>query len=418
MPTGPLAGVPFLLKDLSFNIKDIESGFGSSLFKGYKPSVDSTAVSRYRNAGLVMFAKTRVPEMGLLPTTESTVGGITRNPFQLDRTAGGSSGGSAAAVAAGIAPAATASDGGGSIRIPASCCGLFGMKPTRARVPVGPATFEAWGGLAVLHAVTRSVRDSAALLDVAHGPALGDSYHAPHYVGRFLDEVSRSPGTLRIALVKTMRPAEHVAPECLKALQVSGKLCESLGHHVDDVTDDFNRRFEFQKLRQSHGITVLVALRRRILKRLEQLGRDLKDDDLEPVTRFYFDFAQNYTAAQLEDARATYFRAARSIAAFQKRYDVVMTPTLAVPPIEHGKITLTGTAQSIIDGLLEFIPCTAMANWTGQPAMSVPLHQTEDGLPIGVQFMGRFGDEATLFRLAGQLEKAKPWKQHRPKLPS
>ena len=416
LPRGPFTGVPLPVKDISFSMRGVRSEYGSKLFADRIAKQDSTAIKRLRRAGCVPFARTQVPELGILPTTESTFAGITRNPFALDHTAGGSSGGSAAAVAAGIAPLATASDGGGSIRIPASCCGLFGLKPTRARVPVGPEGFEAWGGLAVLHGVTRSVRDSAALLDVMSGTALGDPYTAPHHTGTFLEQVSRKPDKLRIALVKTMRPANHVDPECLQALQESADLCESLGHMVEDKTEDFNRRFSFQELRQAHGLTVLVAVRRRVLSRLKELGRELRDDDLEPVTRFYHDYAEQYTAVELEDARNAFFQAARQMAEFQSRYDVIMTPTLATPPVKHGKICMTGTAQQVLDGLLEFIPCTAIANWTGQPAMSVPLSQSKSGLPIGTQFLGRFGDESTLFRLAGQLEQISPWDARRPKL--
>ncbi len=416
LPDGPFRGVPFLVKDLSFAMKDTESSYGSKLFQSRKSLQDSTAVERYRKSGLVLFATTRVPELGILPTTESTAGGITRNPFNLDRTAGGSSGGSAAAVAAGIAPMASASDGGGSIRIPASCCGLFGLKPTRARVPIGPGRFEAWGGLATLHAVTRSVRDSAALLDVARGPGLGDSYHAPHFGGKFLDEVKKTPNKLKIAYVSTMPPTKLVHPECEAAANSTAKLCESLGHVVEDQTDRFGKLFEFERLREAHGIVVLVAVRRTVLARLRELGRELRDDDLEPVTRYYFDFAAKHTGVEIEDARAAFFDAARAMGRFQQEFDVILTPTLALPPIEHGRITLTGMAKDVVDGILEFIPCPPLANWTGQPAMTVPLHQSKDGLPIGVQFFGRFGDEATLLRLAGQLEAASPWMDRYPEI--
>ena len=413
---GPFTGVPLPVKDISFPMKGVPSEYGSKLFADRISKQDSTAVERLRRAGFVPFARTRVPELGILPTTESMYSGITRNPFALTHTAGGSSGGSAAAVAAEITPIATASDGGGSIRIPAACCGLFGLKPTRARVPAGPDGFEAWGGLAVLHAVTRSVRDSAAMLDVMSGTAAGDPYTAPHHDGTFLQQVTHQPGRLRIAMVKTMQPATEVDPECLQTLQKSATLCESLGHIVEETTDEFNRQFSFQELRHSHGLTVLVAVRRRVLSRLKELGRELRDDDLEPVTRFYHDYAKQYTAVELEDARNAFFRAARQMSDFQSRYDMIMTPTLATPPVKHGEICLTGTAQQLLDGLLEFIPCTQMANWTGQPAMSVPLNQTQSGLPLGTHFMGKFGDEATLFRLAGQLERASPWDARRPKL--
>ena len=290
------------------------------------------------------------------------------------------------------------------------------MKPTRARIPNGPDAFESWGGLAVKHAVTRSVRDSAALMDATAGAEPGDSYSAPHHSGTFLEEVAREPGRLRIAIVNTMRPTQFVHAECQHAVADAAKLCESLGHYMEDATDDFNRRFVFRELRQSHGITVLVALRRRILQRLKILGRKLRDADLEPVTRFYHDYAEQYSAVQIEDCRSIYHRAARSMAAFQTKYDVILTPTLATLPVKHGEICMTGTSQAVLEGLQKFIPCTQMANWTGQPAMSVPLHYTPEGLPIGVQFLGRFGDEAALFRLARQLEKARPWSDRRPQI--
>ena len=416
LPDGLFTGVPFLLKDISFPVEGNVSSYGSKLFEGRICPSDSTAVARLRDSGLVFFARTRVPELGILPTTESTAGGITRNPYGLTQTAGGSSGGSAAAVAARIAPMASASDGGGSIRIPASCCGLFGLKPTRARVPIGPDRFEAWGGLATLHNLTRTVRDSAALLDVTHGPALGDSYHAPHFSGKFLDEVAKSPGKLKIAYVATMPPAKDTSSESQLAALETAELCESLGHNVDDCTDSFGMLFEFNRLRVSHGVCILVAIRRTILARLKELGRELRDSDLEPVTRYYFDVAAQYSGVDLENARAAFFDAARTMSKFQQSYDLILTPTLALPPIQHGKITLTGMAQDVIDGILEFLPCPALANWTGQPAMSVPLHQSKSGMPMGSQFFGRFGDEATLFRMAGQLEIAKPWKNISPKL--
>jgi len=416
LPAGPLRGVPFLVKDISFAMRGIESSLGSKLFQGRIPDADSTAIARYRRAGLVLFARTQVPELGLLPTTESTFAGITRNPYDLERTAGGSSGGSACAVAAGIAPIASASDGGGSIRIPASCCGLFGLKPTRARTPIGPKAFESWGGLAVLHAITRSVRDSAALLDIISGSAAGDSYHAPHHHGRFQREMARRPRRLRIALVQTMPPTERLDPQCQRTLEDAGKLCASLGHEVDETTTEFGRQFNFDQLRLAHGVTVLVAVRQRVKERLAELQRDLRDDDLEAVTRFYYDTATEYTATQLSDARSAFQRTARQMADFQKNYDIILTPTLATPPIKHGQITMTGSPESVDQGLLDFCPCAAMANWTGQPAMSVPLYETEEHLPVGIQFMGRFGDETTLLQLAAQLEQAKPWAQRRPVL--
>ncbi|MEM8671766.1 MAG: amidase [Planctomycetota bacterium] len=417
LPDGPFKGVPFLLKDLSFPMKETPACYGSKLFRDHVSDHDATVVKRYRRAGLVLFARTTVPELGLLPTTESTFSGITRNPYDLDRTAGGSSGGSAAAVAAGIAPMASASDGGGSIRIPASCCGLFGLKPSRSRIPIGPQGFEGWGGLATLHAVTRSVRDSAALLDLSAGPSPGDAYHSPYQTDSYAESIRKEPKKLRVAMVLSMPPPNNeLDPECLLAVNETAKLLESLGHNVLDQTDSFGEFFDFARLRESHGILVLVALRRKILKRLRQLGRDLNVGELEPVTKYYFDVAANYTGVQVEDARALFFDAGRSMSSFMENFDVILTPSLATPPVKHGKITLTGMAQDVIDGLDAFTPYSGLSNWTGQPAMSVPLAQSKEGLPIGVQFMGRFGDEVTLLQLAAQLERAQPWQQRRPSL--
>ena len=416
LPSGPLTGVPLAVKDISFSMDGVLSERGSALFANARGTSDSTAIRRYRQAGLVPFARTATPELGLLPTTESVVSGITRNPWNLERTAGGSSGGSAAAVAAGVTPIATASDGGGSIRIPSSCCGLFGLKPTRARVPLGPDTFEGWGGLSTAHCVTRSVRDSAALLDVASGAELGDAYWCPVNKRPFLKEVATAPGTLRIAVVATMPPTERVDDECRTAIEHATSLCAELGHQPREVTEPFASLFPFEKLRQAMGLMVLVETRMRVLRRIGQLERGLQDRDLEPVTRYYVDIAEDYSAVQLAEARSIFHSASRIMAAFQRDYDVVMTPTLATPPIPHRRISLSGLAGDVLRGILDFMPCTQMANWTGQPAMSVPLHRTPDGLPVGVQFMGRFGDEATLFRLAAQLERARPWWETRPAL--
>ncbi len=414
VPDGPFRGVPYLMKDLSFAMAGVTCSHGSRLFADYKPKADSTAVERYRKAGLVFFARTATPELGLFPTTESLLFGITRNPWNLDRTAGGSSGGTAAAVAAGIAPMGSASDGGGSIRIPASCCGLFGLKPTRARVPLGPGTFESWGGLVANHAITRSVRDSAALLDATAGPALGDAYRAPLQRPPFLDEVRTPPQRLRIGLTLAGVPGATVHAECCEAANSAARLCESLGHDMDEVTDEFGQAFSFDELRQAMMIFARVGIAQRIENRLVELGRDLTDSDVEPITALVYEQAKKYSALDLAQARDVVHRSSRQMAEFQQGYDVILSPTLASPPIRHGVISASSSPQSIASGIVNFIAFTPIANWTGQPAMSVPLHWTPDGLPVGVHFMGRFGDEATLFRLAGQLEEAQPWADKRP----
>jgi len=414
---GRFAGVPFLTKDLSFDIQGRPAEYGSNLFKGHIASVNSTIVTRLQTSGFNLVGSTRVPELGLLPTTESVLGGITKNPWRLSKTSGGSSGGSAAAVAAGMVPLAGASDGGGSIRIPASCCGLFGLKPTRARTPVGPLVSETWGGLGVIHAVTKTVRDSAALLDATSGFESGAAYAAPPKPQSFLRHTRSRPPRLRIALVTTMEPAPKPDPECLDAIYQAADFLESLGHRVDDTTAAFNNCFSFDELRDAHGKMVLVELRQQIDRRLKVLQRELTEGDLEPVTRFYYDVAAEYTALQLQACRSSFHTSSRSMAMFMQQYDVILTPTLATPPIGHRKITLTGLAEDVTNGLLAFNPCCALANWTGQPAMSVPYTISNDGLPLGIQFFGRFAEEGLLFQLASQIEEARPWIHYFPTEP-
>ena len=411
LPAGPFAGVPFLVKDIGFAMRGVVSSNGSTLFRDSVTERDSTVVERYRDAGLVIFGRTASPEFGLLPTTESALFGVTRNPWNLERTPGGSSGGSAAAVAAGVVPMASASDGGGSIRIPASCCGLFGLKPTRARVPLGPDGFEAWEGLVVLHAVTRSVRDSAALLDASSGPALGDAYWAPAPARPYLEEVGALPGRLRVALALELEPGATLHPECRAAAESAARLCESLGHEVDEVTPPL----PYEELRRAMGITVSTGVSMWVDIRLRQLGRGLEDGDIEPMTAKWAERAARYTASDIVWARNLYHRSSLLMAEFQRDFDVILSPTLARPPIEHGVLSLAGTdLEAHTEETIAFMPFTRIANWTGQPAMTVPLHWTSSGLPVGVMFCGRFGDEATLFRLAAQLEEARPWARKRP----
>lgn len=415
LPDGPFRGVPFLVKDLGFWMKGVECADGSRLYQGHTPTKNDTVIDRLEKSGLVIFGRTHVPEFGLVATSESVLHGVTRNPWALDRIAGGSSGGTAAAVAAGIVPFGTASDGGGSIRIPASCCGLFGLKPTRCRVPLGPDSFEMWEGLEVAHAITRTVRDSAALLDAASGPAPGDGYCAPTSKRSFLEEISVHPEKLRIALVRSFSPTDDVHPECVKAVVVAERICRSLRHNVDDATRLFQQTIPIQQLSEAFGTVWYVSAEVAARRRLESVGRELRDDDVEPITRWAIEQAEPLTAFDLSMARTIFFDAARKMAEFQGNYDVILCPSLAVPPIEVGRISLSRSDRdAMIQDAVAFSPFTALANETGQPAMSVPLHWTANGLPVGVQFFGRFGDEATLFRLAAQLEDAQPWKDRRP----
>jgi amidase len=415
LPNGPFRGVPMLIKDLGFWMKGVECTDGSQLYKGNVPTSDDTVIERLQSAGLVIFGRTHVPEFGLVCTSESRLHGITRNPWNLNKVAGGSSGGTAAAVASGIAPFGTASDGGGSIRIPASCCGLFGLKPTRSRVPLGPHVFEMWEGLEVAHAITRSVRDSAALLDAVAGPAMGDSYWAPNHQRPYLDEVSILPGKLRIAVVRKFHNGDSVHPECINALESAQRLCISLHHEVVDRTDDFAKVMPIVSLRDAFGKVWYATAQVVAQSRLDKLGRNLRIDDVEPITRWAIDQGRALSALDLSQARSVIHVGARKMAEFQKDYDVILCPTLAGPPIDIGLISLSRQdREAMIRDIVAFAPFTQLANQTGQPAMSVPLYWTPDGLPIGVQFYGRFGDEGTLFRLAAQLEEAAPWKDKRP----
>lgn len=411
--SGPLAGVPFLLKDISTFMKGVPTSSGSRLFANTVMDRDSALVAAYRKAGLVIFGKANTPEMGLACTTEPVLFGATHNPWDLSRTPGGSSGGSAAAVAAGIAPMAHASDGGGSIRTPASCCGVFGMKPSRGRVSLAPFGGEGWGGLSQQHAVTRSVRDSALLLDISSTPQLGDPYWAPPPERPFVEEVGRDPGKLRIAFTTAALTWGKLDPPIVDAVKKTAKLLESLGHHVDEiptVPGDFIAMAQAVNVGVSGSIT--LALQRAVEARG---GKPLSLDDVETLTLSIYEDGLKATAVAYSGALAQIHAVGRVISSIFEKYDVVMLSTLAQLPVplnymDTNAKDLSGYAEK----LYSFMPNTQQFNVNGSPAMSVPLHMSESGLPIGIMFAARNGDEATLFRLAGQLEKAAPWAQRRP----
>lgn len=414
LPEGaPFCGVPFVVKDLSFWMKGVRSTDGSSLYRDNVPKQDDDIVKLYRKTGLVLIGRTHSCEFGLIGSSESQLFGATKNPWDVTRSAGGSSGGTAAAVASGIVPMGSASDGGGSIRIPASCCGLFGMKPTRGRVSLGPRTFEMWEGLAVAHAITRTVRDSAALLDATCRQS-GDAraYPAPASNGPFLRQVALAPRRLRIAMITENWANEDLHPECRKGVEQAGRLCESFGHSVVPADDEIQSKIPFASLSSAFGVLWLVSTQLAIDDRLAQLGRGLKDGDVEPVTLNAYERSKSITASQLIQARATIHKSSEQMAQFLANYDMILTPTLGLPPIMLGEWTL----ERPYNDVAKYCPFTPIANMTGQPAMTVPLHWTNNGLPVGVQFIGRYSDESTLFRLAGQLEKASPWKHRRPQL--
>jgi amidase len=408
---GSFTGVPFLLKDLSVNLAGAATGSGSAFFQEDIPAGDSTLVARYKNAGLVIFGKTTTPELGLTGTTESVAHGLTKNPWNLERTTGGSSGGAGAAVAASIVPMANASDGAGSIRTPASCCGVFGLKPTRARVPSGPTRLEGWNGLGTIHAVTRSVRDNAALLDASAGSDVGDPYAAPPPVRAFLKEVGADPGKLRIALMLSPTSGAAVDPVCVAAARDAAKLCQDLGHIVEEKQPPIDHA----AINAGMLATLCVSTTTALDARASRLGRAVTENDVEPVTWYFYQEGKKITGLAYAAARAAFDQAGRAMAAFQQTYDVILSPTLAKPPVKLGVLSLSpANFNDYVREVSAFGPFTALANICGQPAMSVPLYWSPDGLPVGVMFAGRFGEEATLFRLAGQLETARPWFNRRP----
>ena len=411
IPDGPFRGVPFLLKDLIAEYAGVRLTEGSAFLKNYISCRDSELVVRIKKAGLITCGKTNTCEWGALPTTEPLLFGPTRNPWNPAKTPGGSSGGSAAAVAAGMVPMAHGNDGGGSIRMPASCCGVFGLKPTRARNPMGPEYGDTYSGLPAEHALTRSVRDSAALLDATCGPEPGDPYWAPPPVRPFSDEVGADPGVLKIAFTTQARPGIDVHPDCIQAVQNVAALCADLGHEVEEASLEPNNRHLakcFYRLWLGG-----VAWDAKHWER--KTGNTITPDQVEPMTWALIEKGRRVDAGTyllaLEDLQGL----ARDTARLFARWDVWLTPTLAEPPVPLG--TFDPQPGDPLCGFFrsgKFMPFTSICNATGQPAMSVPLFWNADKLPIGTHFIGRFGDEATLFRLAAQLEAARPWAHRRP----
>jgi amidase/6-aminohexanoate-cyclic-dimer hydrolase len=411
LPAGPFRGVPFLLKDLHLLYAGTRTTSGSALFKDHVADHDSELVARYRRAGLVIFGKTASPEFGLSTSTESALFGRTANPWNTAHTAGGSSGGTSSAVAAGIVPAANASDGGGSIRIPASCCGLFGLKPTRARTPSGPDAGEGWSGMSCMHVVTRSVRDSAALLDASHGADVGAPYWAPPPQRPFLDEVGAEPGRLRIALEADAFNGAPVDPDCRAALEETGKLLAQLGHDVEEA----HLKIDPEAMGRATSTIMSAHLRALVTDRASNLGRDVEPGDIEAITRIMFDRASERSAEDYSRSLKVIHGLGRQVEGFLQDFDLILSPTMASPPLRLGILSLSNPdladyGRKIV-GTVGF---TQLFNASGHPAMSVPLCWNAAGLPIGSQIVGRFGDEATLFRIAAQLEEARPWFDKRP----
>ncbi len=411
-PDSPFPGVPFLLKDLVAEYAGVPIAEGSRYLAGHCVSpADSELVVRQKKAGLIIAGKTNTPEFGLIPTTEPALTGPTRNPWDTSRTPGGSSGGSAAAVAAGIVPMAHANDGGGSIRNPAALCGLFGLKPSRGRNPLGPDYGDAGSGLIAEHAVTRSVRDSAALLDATAGPDFGDPYHAPPKERAYVDEVGRDPGKLRIAVSLRAFNLSEVHPECRAAVEATAKLCEDLGHNVEWADPSFD---EDGYQRAFAGIWTAFASWA-VRDWADRYGLTPSEEQFEPNTwRMYLSGERRSSGAYLRAVQDIQ-RVSREVAGFFQTYDLTLTPTTAMPAVPLGSFKSSESdPATFVKRLNEYSGFTSLANGTGQPAMSLPLHWSADNLPVGSHFMARYGAEDMLFRLAGQLEQARPWAHRRP----
>ncbi len=421
LPDGPFRGVPILLKDLGCHVAGEATNYGTSFLRdaGVRWPTDSHLARRFRAAGFVSLGRTNVPEFGTTVTTEPVANRPARNPWNPEHSAGGSSGGSAAAVAAGLVPLAHANDGGGSIRIPASECGLVGLKPTRARVSQGPDIGEGWAGATIDGAVTRSVRDAAAVLDAIAGPMGGDPYPAPPFQRPLAEEVGAPIGRLRVGLLDAAPGEQYLDhPECRDAVQHAGRLLEDLGCAVepgipDGMFDELFPRF--------FGATIAAdtALTLDTLERLV-LGRKVTDAELEPRNAAYRSIGTQMPATDYLGARAWLGAWARRMAAFWtpteqggQGFDLLVTPTVGAPPPELGWFTGAGSEQEL-RRIGSFIPYTAQFNVTGQPAISLPLHWTQDGLPVGVQVIAAYGREDVLVRVAAALEEAAPWADRRP----
>lgn len=425
---GTFAGVPMLLKDISQELEGEPVTAGSKAFQSYRAKIDSEYVRRLRKAGVVFLGQTNVPEFALVAVTEPAHYGPTRNPWNLNHTPGGSSGGSAAAVASGIVPIAGANDGGGSIRIPASYCGLFGLKPTRGRTPVGPNYGRAWQGASAEHVLTRTVRDNAAMLDELHGYEKAGAFSVPPFEGSYLKAASTPlDKKLRIAFSVKSPIGTDVHAECIEAVLKTAKLLETMGHQVEEV----DAPVDGHRIAKSY-LTMYFGETAAVLASLEEvLGRKATPSDVEPTTWLLGLLGKATTAEEFVLSIREWDKAAHRMETFHETYDFYLTPTTAFPPAEIGELEPTASEKFLINtagrlglggvlkkaGIVDQIaqknlartPFTQLANLTGQPAISLPLHQTKEGLPVGVQFMAARGREDLLLQLAGELEQSEYW---------
>lgn len=432
IPNGTFQGVPFLLKDLITDYAGTPLHFGSHFADGWISPFDSELVQRMKKAGLIILGKTNTPEFGLSPVTEPALFGPTKNPWDLTRSPGGSSGGSAAAVAAGMVPMAHGGDGAGSIRIPAAFCGLFGLKPSRGRTPTGPAVMRIWQGMVVEHAITRTVRDSAAMLDATCGPELGSPISLPTPEVSFLQTLETPVRKLRIAVSDEPLFPSETDPEYKDAIKKAAKLCESLGHHVEIAAPKFN----YDDVLVAFMIVIAADTAANIKVLANAMKRKADYAELETATAVLCEVGDHFSAKDFVWASHVLDMAGRMFAEFFTRYDILLTPTMPAAPPKIGEFKPAKWEKNLLEFLrhvpygpllrkltkevarknFAFTPFTPLFNITGQPAMSVPLYWDRQGLPIGIHFAGRYADEATLFQLARQLEQAQPWDQKRSRL--
>ena len=410
LPEGPFRGVPFLIKDLGMAAVDFPSNNGSKLTVNTQWPQDSSMFARVRETGVVTFGRTASPEFGIGPATEGQLNGApTRNPWNLDHTPGGSSGGSGAAVAAGIVPAAHGSDGAGSVRIPASSCGLFGLKPTRARLPSGPFAGEGWAGMAIDGFITRSLRDSASFLDACKGPDLGAPYDAPAMAGTFAQAIQRECKPLRVRYCTTTLAGESIHEEAVQAVLKTARLLESLGHEVEEFVVPAQLRVNDMM----HAWTKIVACGMALSVTKALQGASLKRGDVDGVTWGAVEFARDVSGEAYLDAVGEVHAFGRRMAGLLTEFDVLLTATLASPPVKVG--ALKPVNEDFWDyrngpgGVFEYSPFCAVYNASGQPAVSLPLHWSADNLPVGVQLGMPFGADEALMTLCAQIEQAAPW---------
>jgi amidase/6-aminohexanoate-cyclic-dimer hydrolase len=403
LPKGLFTGVPFALKDLGMQYKGVVTSNGSRLFRDTVATHDSTLVQRYKAAGLVICGKSNTPEFGLATTTEPVLFGPTHNPWKHGYSSGGSSGGASALVAAGILPMAHASDGGGSIRIPASCCGLVGLKPTRGRIPLGPTQLEGWGGLSTTHAITKSVRDSAALLDISAGPELGSPYQVTEQTGSFLDCVSKPLAQQKIGLCLTTFNGADIDQEVAEITKANARQLENLGHFVELINVDLNT----DNVRDAHGMIALSHLGAMLNAKQTELGRVITQEDIELGSWQNYQYAKEISAPEYAAAAAMIHQHGRVIDTLLASLDCLLTPTMACLPLAHGRIDMMAEDPSTYTPLLlQTLGFTALFNDTGHPAISIPMGMSKNGLPVGSQLVAKASEEGKLLQLAGQIEAA------------